>query len=378
MKAVKLYRTTIIILCIIALGTLFLCSINPKQFPELSAFFLKGDTEEERQQLEDTIIENVSRYSTSFEIRGYPAELVAETYKNVVSEHPEFFWLTNGYKYTSASIGCIQVSVLFEPILTVAPEDIPEMDSSFKAVLSDILSQVDASAGDYEKALFVHDYIAESCRYYSEFDALLPENGGDLSSCDQIYATAFGCLVNHEAICSGYTAAYRLILTALGIPCGSVHGQAGDSDGTSGHIWNYVVLDGEGYFVDLTWDDAATKEQYCPPDHCYFCVTGDEIFKSHSLDAGQTVPECSSTKYNYHIFNSIYLESYDYAALSALVKEDGVTEIKFSDEKELQRACADLFERNNVFLIPAVASHGSCTVWHKSCPDSCVLVMWID
>lgn len=54
----------------------------------------------------------------------------------------------------------------------------------------------------------------------------------------------------------------------LGIENGTVSGEAGNEQ----HIWNTVMLDGQWYHVDVTWDDPiGSSFEYT--DHAYFNIS---------------------------------------------------------------------------------------------------------
>lgn len=66
--------------------------------------------------------------------------------------------------------------------------------------------------------------------------------------------TAYGALVNGEAVCQGYSNLFSLIMDELNIPSIKVRGYS-KHDGTF-HVWNSVLIDKEWLYVDVTWNDA--------------------------------------------------------------------------------------------------------------------------
>ena len=66
--------------------------------------------------------------------------------------------------------------------------------------------------------------------------------------------TAYGALVNKEAVCEGYAKAYKLLLNAMGIECDVVI--------NAEHAWNVVQLEGKWYLVDVTNDDTNNGLMY--------------------------------------------------------------------------------------------------------------------
>ncbi|MBR3551906.1 MAG: hypothetical protein IKN72_00790 [Clostridia bacterium] len=94
---------------------------------------------------------------------------------------------------------------------------------------------------DADKCLLVHDRLAAWCAYnYEDYLAhAVPSES----------LTAYGPLALRTGICGGISFAYKWMMDQLGIECAAV-----DSFRLN-HAWNEVWLDGEPYFVDVTWDD---------------------------------------------------------------------------------------------------------------------------
>ncbi len=89
----------------------------------------------------------------------------------------------------------------------------------------------------------VHDYLVENLEY------------DDTISKDNIY-NIYGALINRITVCEGYARAFKGIMDDLNIPCLIACGTGINSGGdTESHAWNYVMLDGKWYAIDVTWDD---------------------------------------------------------------------------------------------------------------------------
>ncbi|OQA48699.1 MAG: Transglutaminase-like superfamily protein [Firmicutes bacterium ADurb.Bin300] len=149
--------------------------------------------------------------------------------------------------------------------------------------------------GDYEKEKFVHDLIIRNCNY--TYDTEKPNVN-----------SAYGAIIQKEAACEGYSRAFQLILAKLDIDVRLVTGKAVDEiEGTVGHMWNMVVLDGDNYFVDLTWDDPVSQESII--GYSYFNVTGDMIKATHLQIQPQI--ECVAVKHNYFVKENRFFNDTD-------------------------------------------------------------------
>ncbi|MBR4896065.1 MAG: hypothetical protein IKZ41_06530, partial [Clostridia bacterium] len=143
------------------------------------------------------------------------------------------------------------------------------------------------------------------------------------------------------------------------VPCARVQGT--ESRTGAPHEWNIVELEGEWTHIDVTWDDpiftGEPEEGYRSYD--YFCVTTDEIARTHIFDH-DAIPPCESDIYGYYKVNGLTLETYDPDAAASLISRQvgGCIRLKFPDADALDAAEEDLIEKRRIFDIPAVRDTG--------------------
>lgn len=87
----------------------------------------------------------------------------------------------------------------------------------------------------------------------------------DPASMPRISTTAMGALRDGVAICGGYSWAMKTMLDACGIESYTVSGYLG----AESHAWNYVLVDGKGYYCDPTSDRGGGAYR--------FMLTGEEL-----------------------------------------------------------------------------------------------------
>ncbi len=141
-----------------------------------------------------------------------------------------------------------------------------EVDEKTKVILEDL--DIDKKTSEYEKVKSVYDYICRNVNYdyVHENNSLYHKD-----------STAYAALVKNYASCQGYAVAVFRLLKELGIECSVVTGTGINNRGESEfHAWNEVVLDGEIYNMDATWDSGRE-------DYQYFLVK-DEEFVNHVKD----------------------------------------------------------------------------------------------
>lgn len=244
------------------------------------------------------------------------------------TDYPQIFWIGNSYSSEVATDGS---AVRIACMDGVEKEDIPGMIEEIYAAAEKIIEEIPENSSDYEKVLFVHDYIVNS----TEYDYV-----GAMKSGKDICHTVYGCLINGEAVCSGYAAAFQLIMNMLGIECGTCTG--------SNHAWNYVNIDGEYYWIDTTWDDSIKNNV----NHTYFMITTEQLLNTRTFDTIQGyVPECDSMEYNYFVQNGGYFETYDEDAILSYISENAdndVCELMFGSFEVYEEALNNLIGKSKV------------------------------
>ncbi len=160
---------------------------------------------------------------------------------------------------------------------------------STEQLVQDIVTSCSAAGmtTDYEKALWLHDYIVDHAEY-----VLKPQNAPNGPGYD--FCNAEGVLARGYGTCESYHRAYVMLLNKAGISTGRMEG--------NGHVWTAVKMDGKWYQVDVTWDDPGYDVPGFDRKRLYFGLT-DEIMKIVHPDHVKPVPgyESSSLENNYFI-----------------------------------------------------------------------------
>lgn len=106
---------------------------------------------------------------------------------------------------------------------------------------------------DLEKELSINEYLCANVDY--DEDALNNAMENDFSYVDDQFRdsfNAYGALINGKCVCAGYAAAFKLLAEEAGLESIVV---TGFLDGSLGHAWNKVNIDGEWQIIDVTNND---------------------------------------------------------------------------------------------------------------------------
>lgn len=204
---------------------------------------------------------------------GY--KLFKSTYEKVVNDHPELFYVRNGYSLDAMGSGG---TYYLNQITPNYGSESAEQKAAFDAKADEIVGMVDQNMSELEKVLFFHDYLALNVAYNHTI-----ANHGTLPSTDPVYS-AYGALIDGDAVCQGYALAYKLLLTKCNIDCVMV------SSNQLNHAWNAVQLgdDTNWYYVDVTWDDPI-DDKYGRCLHDNFLLSEDGLKATGHEKDGQAV-----------------------------------------------------------------------------------------
>lgn len=164
-----------------------------------------------------------------------------------------------GYGWVAYTLNRDATEIMATPTVgKTLSECADEINDTF-ALAREILEPILADGmTNRDKLEAVYTYITENVaydfRYYSD--------KGNLPFASMV---ALGALRDNLAICGGYSHALEMLLDLCGIENYTV---SGSSQGEY-HAWNYVILDGVGYYCDPTADRGGMKN--------HFLLTADEL-----------------------------------------------------------------------------------------------------
>ena len=159
-----------------------------------------------------------------------------------------------GYTFSyghEAVRGGYRYSVSIQPVYYSTQNQERQTAEKVKEILAEL--SLPENAGDFEKILTVHDYLAENVSY----DVVHKNN-----DYHTLKSTAYGALVLHSATCQGYAVSFYRLLSELGVKCRVIMGEGMDEEGAEDHAWNIVEIGGLYYNVDVTWDDRLDCKDY--------------------------------------------------------------------------------------------------------------------
>ena len=220
-------------------------------------------------------------------------------------DRPEYFWLPLSYSIKSAGNKQEILIAENESDWLCTQLERSQYEQFLFNELQNILSNAPNNASEYERELWLHDYLAKKISYNK---SALQDSQSHLHAWSIV-----GALIDNSAVCEGYAKAMQVLCCLLGIECSVITGTAEEA-----HMWNIVNIDSQWYHVDLTSNDGDNGIY-----HLYFNVTDDFIKTNTTIDLSITnsqksdldgkqfnlfLPVCNSEKFNYHNVNSCFIK----------------------------------------------------------------------
>ncbi len=221
----------------------------------------------------------------------------------VLTDHPEYFYVSRSYRAASDSVTNKAV-VLF--LYYTDGVTVDELDDNYKLVKTanrntikdhveavnkktkEILDTIDANLTDDEKVRLIHDYLVLNTTYDKAAANETPVFGKPMSQALNIYGT----LCQKKAVCEGYAKAFMYLCRRAGINATTI---AGTAKGSS-HMWNTVQIENDWYLIDVTWADLDDGEMI---NYGYYNLTTSEMNTTHTPDGKTFVPSCTATRHSF-------------------------------------------------------------------------------
>lgn len=299
----------------------------------------------EDKELYKKILDGLLSYGPVIVVENRGLYECVEAYNRVLWDHAELFWL-HGVKCESHTT-VNRVTVFLEPIVweNLSLADAPAMSAELNAVVKKVAAEAEG-LDIYSKILYVHDYIVDNTDYVFTPNCY----------------NAYGCLVEHKAVCAGFACAFQLILNRLNITCGRVLGSSIKDEEEDNHEWNYCMIGQKYYFVDVTWDNPSfSGENKKYKTHEFFCLSSRDLNRTHRIKKLDFfLPDCKSNEHNYYVYKNLYVGFYSFERVSQFIKTQLRTSneitLKFAVKSETDAAIKDLIIGNKIFTLNPTAS----------------------
>ncbi len=189
---------------------------------------------------------------------------ISVAFHALMNDYPEYYWMPSSYYVSTVHE---KGSIAFrrnhnDDKFVFTKKKVEQQEQEFIEVINEITGKALKETSIYNKAKTLHDELCKRANYATD------------SNDKEIYS-AYGALLNGQAVCEGYARAFQLLCNYAGIENTLV---SGTSKGV-GHLWNMVKTEDGWYHIDCTWNDLAKDFTYT-----YFCLTDSQIITDHDID----------------------------------------------------------------------------------------------
>lgn len=335
--------------------------------------FYYSSLNDEEKRIYDKIYARAKNQKTQIKIRSnIDGERILEIAMFVYNEHPELFWLNGAFSIDTSGLVTLKSSY--------NSNEIAKLSEQIKSKTDSIVQNLNSNMSDYEKSLYLYEYLITNTSYANEA----------IDNLDNMpwASSLVGVFTMGKCTCTGYAKAYQYLLQLSGINCAVVSGKATTPQGRRSHAWVIQECDGSYYYTDPTWGDCfdGNNKEYI--SHSYFCLSESEIEKTHTINHKDILPKCTANKDNYFVKNNLLFSSYNRADIKKALKssvENGkyYAELKFTNKTAYIDANNELFKQGQIYYILSVMSLKNKNIDVKNIKYSnndnlCVITIFFD
>ncbi|MBQ7689333.1 MAG: hypothetical protein IJT27_08975 [Clostridia bacterium] len=239
-----------------------------------------------QQQAYRIIYNAVFSFPEKILLPGVSETQLSEVMRALKYDNPHIVFLSGTYQYYAGSgMNYLIPSYLFSA--KEAQTKIRQMMKTARRIAEDASEQPDT----FSKELYIHDALCEKCAYASGANA----------------DTAYGALIQGQAVCEGYSLGAKLLFDLAGIQSFVVMGKASAPETPeTTHMWNVLQVDGDWYYLDCTWDDPVVSDGASFVRHAYFNPTPEKLESNHYAFTLPADIVCSGVENNYFRRFSLY------------------------------------------------------------------------
>ena len=281
----------------------------------------------EQQLVYDEMLDAIMNMEENVRLSTTDKSDVKLCYNAICADYGEIFWVDT-CSYSELSLFGKPCAVSFAVEYTYTPEEVLDVKARMQPVIDEYLELLSACESDYEKTEVVYRRLLQEVDYDME-----AENNQNIQS----------VFLGKRTVCQGYACAAQYLLYQAGVPCVIVSGIAQGQP----HAWNMVQLDGEYYYLDVTWGNADFRGE---KEHAgdginygYLNITSEELFRNHEPQVDFPLRECDSTADNYYVRNQLFFDRWDADAVGGKLADafaggkDSIS-VKFADSGLFGRA----------------------------------------
>ena len=230
----------------------------------------------QQQRIYQVIKTGLESLADSMEVARIDGAELSDIFYKLRLDCPEIFYAsTFQYSYYPDSH-----LLKMKPTYLFDKNKIKEHQRAMKSRVEKLVRPVQDKS-DWDKELYIHDFICENVTY----DKLKKQYSHEI----------IGPLGQGVGVCEGIAKSVKILCDALSIPCIVVISENNPEKKIKyRHAWNVIRIHGTWYHLDATFDNTLGQMRYD-----YFNLDDKSIFKDHEPSI-YVVPECGEGNHFYY------------------------------------------------------------------------------
>ncbi|MBR5134018.1 MAG: hypothetical protein IKV35_00290 [Clostridia bacterium] len=270
----------------------------------------------------DYLVEEVSALNADVALWKYSLTLpeFERVFRYVRDDHPELFWVSGayGYMYYVGNDGLNYIYSM-QQNYGCTQEEIAAQQAAIDAAADECLDGITDETPYADRVKRVHDWLVLRADY-------------DVSHKAAYTHDMRGIMLNGTGVCESYSRSFQYLMYRCGIQTIVTGGKAASGES---HMWNVLLLNGDWYQMDVTWNDpvfgselATIMKSYI--GYTYYNVTtaqirSDRVILAEYSNFDKTyqvtypIPNCTATAENHDLKTAVELTSFDVAVMAPAV-----------------------------------------------------------
>lgn len=282
--------------------------------------YVHNTLSENQQRVYDEMLDAIMQMQEHVRLSTTDKADVMTCYNAICADYGEIFWVDK-CSYSEYLLFGQPYAVGFDVTYAYTQEETADYRERMQPVIDDYLEQLAACESDYEKTKLLYGRLIRDVSY----DPRAENNQNILS-----------VFIGKSTVCQGYACAVQYLLQQAGIECVIVTGTAQGQP----HAWNMALLDGDYYYLDVTWGSAdflgASGSAKGGINYGYLNITSEELLTNHQPQVDFPLGICDSMENNYYVKQGLFFDDWDADAIGQKFmqafedNEDSVS-VKFGD-----------------------------------------------